>query len=46
MVSTAAQDRATGKDLETQCGWLFVGLERRIDGTLEFTQEIEAKEHR
>jgi hypothetical protein len=45
MVSVAAQDIAAGKDLETQRSGLFVSLERRIDGALEFAQEIEAEEH-
>jgi hypothetical protein len=45
MVPTSAQDRAAGKDLETEGSRLFVSLECRIDGTLKFAQEVETKEH-
>jgi len=36
MMSASAEDRAAGKDLETQGGWLFVALERWVDGALKF----------
>jgi hypothetical protein len=36
MVPSSAEDRAAGKDLETQGGWLFVALECWVDGTLKF----------
>jgi len=45
MVSASTQDRTAGKDFETQSGWLFVALERWVDGALELTQEIETKDH-
>ena len=41
----STKDGATGKNFETQCGRLFVGLERWIDRALEFTQEVETKDH-
>ena len=44
-MAAATQNRAASKDLEAQSRGLFVALERWIDGALEFTQEIETKEH-
>jgi hypothetical protein len=44
VVSASTQDGAAGKDLEAQRCWLFVSLERWIDGTLELAQEIETTE--
>src|SRR5262249_28214918 len=44
-MSAAAKDGAAGKNFETQRGWLFVSLERWINGALELTQKIETKEH-
>ena len=41
----STKDGTTGKNFETQCGRLFVGLERWIDSALEFTQEVETKDH-
>jgi hypothetical protein len=46
VVPAATEDGAAGKDLETQRGWLFVSLERWIDGALELAQKIETKKHR
>ena len=45
VMAAATQNRAASKDLEAQSCGLFVALERWIDGALEFTQEIETKEH-
>jgi hypothetical protein len=44
MVSATTKDSAAGKNLKTQRGWLFVSLERWIDGALELAQEIKTKE--
>src|SRR6266481_4056506 len=44
VVSASTQDGAAGKALEAQRCWLFVTLERWIDGTLELAQEIETTE--
>ena len=44
VVSASTQDGAAGKALEAQRCWLFVSLERWIDGTLELAQEIETTE--
>ena len=45
MVSASTQNRAAGKDFETQSSRLFVSLESRIDGALKFAQKIKTKEH-
>jgi hypothetical protein len=45
MVSASAKDRAASKELETQRCWLFVSLERWMNGALELAQEIETEEH-
>ena len=44
-MAASTEDGAAGKNFETQRGWLFVRLERRIDGALELAQKIETKEH-
>ena len=44
-MAASTKDGATGKNFETQRGWLFVSLERWIDSALELAQEIETKEH-
>jgi hypothetical protein len=41
VVFASTQDGAAGKALEAQRCWLFVSLERWIDGTLELAQDQE-----
>jgi hypothetical protein len=45
MMSASTEDCPASKELETQSGWLFVALERQIDGALKFAQEIESKQY-
>jgi hypothetical protein len=44
MVSASTQNRAAGKDFETQSSRLFVSLESRIDGALKFAQKIKTSQ--
>ena len=41
VMSAATEDGAAGKNFETQGGWLFVSLERWINGALELAQRAE-----